>query len=276
MMPARHPLAAFLLTWIALVLSRALAGWLIPLHEPSWSWTWVLFSDGVLAVVACAMARRSTWRGWRLGAALALLPMAIEVINVIEAAAFLPDAHTDLPRLVTSTLLRFGLVACALSRVLEGGCHDATLRIEPPQRGTWGIAGRVILGSLAYAIIYFVAGMLVYPWVREFYAGQSLPSPGKVFALQLFVRGPVFVLLCWFVAKVVARPRPRAAWTVALLFAAASGVAPLLIPNPYFPDAIRAAHFVEVVCSNLLFGALMGALWSAARQSAAASRAAPG
>ena len=36
------------------------------------------------------------------------------------------------------------------------------------------------------------------------------------------------------------------------------GVAPLLMPNPYLPDAVRWAHFVETSVSNLVFGALAG------------------
>jgi hypothetical protein len=39
-------------------------------------------------------------------------------------------------------------------------------------------------------------------------------------------------------------------------------VAPLLIANPYLPDAIRYAHLPEVGVSNVLFGLLAGWLLS--------------
>jgi hypothetical protein len=43
------------------------------------------------------------------------------------------------------------------------------------------------------------------------------------------------------------------------------GLAPLLVPNPLMPDAIRYAHMVEVVCSNLVFGGIAGWLLSPRR-----------
>ena len=36
----------------------------------------------------------------------------------------------------------------------------------------------------------------------------------------------------------------------------------LVVPNAVFPDAIRWAHFVEVVTSNFVFGAIAGWLMS--------------
>jgi hypothetical protein len=62
-------------------------------------------------------------------------------------------------------------------------------------------------------------------------------------------------------------PTPRAQHAVAgsLLMCVIGGLAPLLVPNPLMPDAIRYAHMVEVVCSNLVFGGLAGWLLSPRR-----------
>jgi hypothetical protein len=40
----------------------------------------------------------------------------------------------------------------------------------------------------------------------------------------------------------------------ALTMSVLGGVAPLLIPNPYLPDAVRHAHLPEVGVSLFLFG----------------------
>ena len=40
----------------------------------------------------------------------------------------------------------------------------------------------------------------------------------------------------------------------ALTMSVVGGVAPLIIPNPYLPDAVRYAHLPEVGVSNFLFG----------------------
>lgn len=36
--------------------------------------------------------------------------------------------------------------------------------------------------------------------------------------------------------------------------------APLPLPNPYMPEAVRMAHLVEAASSNFLFGWLLGGL----------------
>lgn len=60
-------------------------------------------------------------------------------------------------------------------------------------------------------------------------------------------------------------PRWKGALAVGLAFTLLSGVAPLVMPNPYFPDAVRWVHFGEVVSSNFVFGALVGLIWGKPR-----------
>jgi len=86
-----------------------------------------------------------------------------------------------------------------------------------------------------------------------------------IFALQLLVRGPVFILLCLLMVRMLDMPRLSGALTVGLLFTLLSGVAPLLMPNPYFPDSVRWMHFMEVTSSNFVFGAIVGWLWGRPR-----------
>src|ERR1700730_16747097 len=40
-----------------------------------------------------------------------------------------------------------------------------------------------------------------------------------------------------------------------------SGVAPLLMPNPFFPDSVRWVHFCEVTSENFVFGVIVAWLW---------------
>ena len=61
--------------------------------------------------------------------------------------------------------------------------------------------------------------------------------------------------------RMLGLPRLSSALIVGLLFTLLSGVAPLLMPNPYFPDAVRWMHFMEVTSSNFVFGAIVGLLW---------------
>jgi hypothetical protein len=45
------------------------------------------------------------------------------------------------------------------------------------------------------------------------------------------------------------------------MFTLLTGVTQLMIPNPFFPDAVRWAHFCEVVSSMFVFGFLVSMLW---------------
>jgi hypothetical protein len=86
-----------------------------------------------------------------------------------------------------------------------------------------------------------------------------------IVGLQLLVRGPLFILLCLLLTRMLGRPRLRGAFVVGILFTVLSGVAPLLMPNPYFPDSARWVHFSEVVSENFIFGAIVA--WLCARAS---------
>jgi len=70
-----------------------------------------------------------------------------------------------------------------------------------------------VLVAAIYVVCYFVAGMFVFLFVRDFYTARALPSGGLVAAVQFFVRGPLFAvaiaMLVWQM------PTPRAQHAVA-------------------------------------------------------------
>jgi len=84
---------------------------------------------------------------------------------------------------------------------------------------------------------------------------------GTIVALQLLIRGPVFVLLCLALMRMLNLSRVSGALAVGIVFTLLSGVAPLLMPNPVFPDSVRWVHFCEVTSENFLFGAIVAWLW---------------
>jgi uncharacterized membrane protein (DUF485 family) len=49
---------------------------------------------------------------------------------------------------------------------------------------------------------------------------------------------------------------------VGLVFALLSGVAPLLLPNPIFPNVVRWAHLCEVSSENFVLAAVVVWLWT--------------
>lgn len=80
-------------------------------------------------------------------------------------------------------------------------------------------------------------------------------------ALQLCIRGSAFVLICLGLAWMLGLPRGiKGTLAVGLVFTLVSGVAPLLMPNPFFPDSVRV-HFWAVSSENFVFGAIVAWLW---------------
>ena len=112
-----------------------------------------------------------------------------------------------------------------------------------------------------YVMLYISAGMIVIPYVRDFYATQHIPSMGQIVLLQFFIRGPVFVLVCLLLLRMFRLSGLSGALAVGLSFTLLSGVATLIITNPFFPDSIRWFHFCEVTSSNFLFGCVVGWAW---------------
>ena len=97
----------------------------------------------------------------------------------------------------------------------------------------------------------------------------------KIVAMQLLVRGPIFIVLCLALMRMLGLPRLSGALAVGVVFALLSGVTPLLMPNPFFADSVRWAHMCEVTSANFVFGAIVAWLWGqpklAHAQSAASS-----
>jgi hypothetical protein len=101
--------------------------------------------------------------------------------------------------------------------------------------------------------------MIIYPYVQQFYeATKTLPSTLTIVALQLLLRGPIFVALGLLIVRFAPATRNQHALMVGVVMSVLAGVAPLLVPNAYFPDAVRWVHLIETTTSNFAFGAIVG------------------
>jgi hypothetical protein len=252
-----------LLGWLALAGSQVVAGLLIPVKFPSvpYALEWMLLADLVIAGVLTLIAVRSDWTGWKLAGVLTLMPFAINLVNMLEGTFFLKNAGIDWRTLTLLLCVSYVLVFPLWRYIFARG--PAGTGRESPLKNKFiaGFLWRFVVSDFAYLILYFAAGMIIFPYVRDFYATQSLPSGRTIMALQLGLRGPVFVLICILLVHLIGMRRWPGALVVGLAFTMLSGVAPLLAPNPYFPDAVRWVHFGEVVSSNFVFGTVVGWTW---------------
>lgn len=188
-------------------------------------------------------------RGLRLFLALLALGFGVGVVNVLnEAVVFgLIDTATALTgaAFMTLTLAVLSGVAVLLTgKAGKGAGEAARLRLS-----AWRVASVIA----AYVVCYFIAGIAVIPFVRDFYADTPIPPLPNLLALQS-VRGAIYVLA----AIPLLRLQPRwAAPVLGAAFALVAGLAPLAAENPLMPPYVRAAHAVEIGVSNLVFGIIL-------------------
>ena len=252
-----------LLAFVAICITQALAGILIPMKPVTLPHflQWILVSNAVTVAALAAVAARTDWRGWKMGIAVAAIPVVIHTLDMLEGIVFLKNSPVDWSRIFLYTLVSAAL-SVPVWMLLFGRRNNLSERYHPiqaqsPSQRAWKFA----VSDLAYLFLYLTAGTIIFPYVKHFYATQYLPPMTALAALQLLIRGPVFILLCLLLSRMLGLPRLSGALAVGTVFTLLSGVAPLLIPNPYLPDHVRWTHMCEVASSNFVFGAIVAWLW---------------
>jgi hypothetical protein len=261
-------LIRYFLAWIALLAAQMVAGMLIPIRIPERPhlMEWFALSEAVIVACLVAAAVRSDWRDWTLARALFFIAAAIPTVNMIEGAVFLPNVQFDWRRLIALTLVTYLLAAVLWFAIFRSApILKAQVEAELPHR-TWAQkAWRFVACSAIYVFLYYLAGMIIFPYVRDFYATQRIPAPMQIVSLQFFLRGPVFILVCLTLLRMFRLSHFAGALAVGVTFTLLSGVAPLIVPSTVFPDAVRWVHFGEVTSSNLVFGFVVGWIWGHAK-----------
>ncbi len=253
-----------LLAFVAIAIIQVVAGRMVPMKPvpiPHFA-IWMLLSLAVTVAALSAVAARAEWQGGRLGAAVSAIPLAIFSINLIEALVFLPNTQLEWGKISLYTLVAavLGVPVWAFlfgRRTDASGDHYRPIRSQSRGELLW----KFVLCDLLYVFLYFAVGAMIFPYVKDFYATQRLPSNGAIAALQFFVRGPLFILLALAITRMLGLPRLSGALAVGLVFTLLTGVATLLVPNPVFPDSVRWAHFCEVTSEQFVFGAVVAWLW---------------
>jgi hypothetical protein len=243
---------------------QMIAGLLVPMNIPAAPHTlqWMLLMNVVVVAALMVVALRVEWRGWRLGIVVVALPLAITAVNLLEGVVFLKAPHPDWARIFLYNLISSALVVPVWTLLFGRQQNSLAHHFHPIQSQSRAQrAWKFAVSDLLYLVLYFGTGAIIFPYVKDFYTVQQLPPLGGIIALQLLIRGPLFILLCLCMTRMLGLSRLNGALVVGLVFTLLSGVAPLLLPNPYFPDSVRWVHFCEVTSENFIFGAIVAWLW---------------
>ncbi len=249
---------------LALLIFQAIAAAIVPVKVTMQPHTlpWVIVSNLATAAVLVLLASRSEWKGWRLGLAVSVIPITLGFTNMIEGAIFLTNTGIDWPRIITDIVITYELAVPLWILLFARRREPAPESYHPVDSRPLGEKlWKFAVCDVSYPILYFVAGTIIFPFVRDFYATQTLPPFGQLVILQLLVRGPILVGLCLLLLRLLRLPRLSGALSVGAVLAVLNGIAPLLIPNPYLPNVVRFAHLCEIASSNFVFGLIVGWLW---------------
>lgn len=220
---------------------------------------WMIAGNLLVAGVMTAIARRLRGSVWSRAGILFAVSFGIAANNLIEGLYFLSDVP------IAWLLLDSFLIWAAFAPLLARWAGEAPP--PPPSARTsrsgssW--AARLVVCDLTYLVFYVVAGLAISPLIMDFYRGRPMPNPGFVVLMQLVLRGPVLIGIVLLVTRATGSGRAAGALGAGVVLSVLGGIAPLLIPNPWMPDAVRFAHLGEVGVSNFLYGLLVGWLLGA-------------
>lgn len=223
-----------------------------------------LLAGGVMGLVVA----RSRASGPTLVVALAVLYFGVSwLVNIPEAVLFGVVSPATAPPLLLRGLL-ISLVAAA-AVVWAGGRQRPEPAAPPtsaPLRTTWSLIWRLAALVAVFVACYLGAGMLIYPLVKAYYAGHTVPQMGSIIAMQvlrsLAILGAAYPLLRTFTS------RRDAVLVLGLALPVFGVVVPMLPHNPFMPPAVRLAHAFETSPYFALFGVLIAVWFGPPRQRA--------
>jgi hypothetical protein len=232
--------------------------------------SWLLLSNILVSAFFVYCILRSSWSGIRLLAAAFFVNFVIADFNVfIEAIFFsIEIARATAIGMLTSgfvVTLLFTFILVTLLGKLRPSAGEAAPHLERKRWSQW--LWRIVVCVFAYVFLYFMAGAIIFPYVREFYEGKVLPSLSQILLMQI-LRGFLYVCAAIPLARMLNVRRFEAAVLTGLAFSILGAVAPLIVPNPYMPANIRLVHGFEVGISNFIFGLIAGLLLYAKRPQA--------
>ncbi|MFC1544251.1 hypothetical protein ACFL4Y_03250 [Gemmatimonadota bacterium] len=241
------------------------------------------------AAVLTIVLVHGRWWGWRLVAAAFVILFGAETF-LSQMETFYFSLSLGLP---TGTVLRFVIAGAVRALLIAPAAVLLVGRMSPIESTyrsvsslpgkprTWwrGLAIPIAFLAIVYAVVYIFFGYFV-AWqsgeVRAFYSGSTEiqpflshirdrivhGSPGLV-PFQL-LRGVLWAGLARLVVVMTGGSGLRHALLTGILFGCLVSM-PCVVPNPYLPTGVRMVHFIELLSSMLLFGAMAG--WLLARSS---------
>jgi len=191
---------------------------------------------------------------------VAFVYVAFVINNQIEAVVY--TIMNEVP-----TMLLFFIFPCALGigatvfliKSPDGEAALSSVFSERPVTSWWW---RVVLAWLAFPVIYYFFGALIYPLVADVYAQQDsgLHVPGPLVVLgAVSVRSLLFLVVSIPILVNWRRSRRSLVLSLAAALAAMVGVAGMF-ENTWMPTYMKFVHSIEIIADSLVHAWVLAAL----------------
>lgn len=247
--------------WISIPAATAV---LLVFHLPRFTWGDALASLLVCAVLAMAVSR-STASGPALIATLAGLHFVTSwLINIPEGVLFdvikPAAAPAALVRSLVASICAVTVLAAVAGRLRTG---EAPSEFAAPIRTVRALMWRLAALPVIFLVCYFIAGILIFPFVKQYYAGRTMPDPAAIASMQI-LRSLAILAAAYPVLRTLPSRRD-AVLVLAIAVPVFGSIAPLLPANDLMPAPVRLVHALETAPYYALFGAL-AAVWFGSKQ----------
>lgn len=213
----------------------------------------------------CYAGARSNAAGPELVVALAALYfIPSSLITLPEGALFDVIKVSQVPIAMLRDLvvaLVVAVVICGLSRRREG--RQGRTGVEGSVTTVGGLLWRLGACTATFVLCYFLAGMVIFPLVKDYYAVREMPSLASIVAMQV-LRSLALIAASYPLLRTIPS-RTDGQLILALAITLISGLAPLIPPNDLMPPRVRLVHALEVTPYYALYGFLI-ATWFGARK----------
>ncbi|MEM4718982.1 MAG: hypothetical protein QW330_02885 [Nitrososphaerota archaeon] len=171
-------------------------------------------------------------------AAAIIMPIPITLAEAAMAAIILPAGDRSLLNLIRSHL-------------------------SSRNAGSW--AWRIAVSAVAYLLVYFFFGMLIYPFVAEYYSDSTLGLrvPGFELIVPLeILRGLLYVAALFPIIASLSSDHKSSFIAVFLMLFLVGGFIPLL-SRPSIPPEILPFHTLEILADSLVYGFILSKILAA-------------
>jgi hypothetical protein len=167
--------------------------------------------------------------------------------------------------------ITFTLFTAFLSLLAKGEATSLPTHLQKENYKQVSI--KILLIALVYFIIYNLFGYFIawqFEETRMFYTGsaeqigflksmlQNISDPS--FVLVHTFRGILFALAGYLLHTIIRCSRIKKVEIMALLFGGFGFQ--IILPNPLLPEMVRISHFIETTISMLVFGAIVGLIFT--------------